>query len=186
VTNDGRIDPQPVTLDVVPVSMVEDKARREALAAANGRDLVQERVTQVVRFLAVVVALLAVVRLLCGCSPASLAAIGAGASTARDVAKIGCAILSETDGSSADVLAATARVQRQVLEAQAEAAKQRGANREEIDALLRTIAALSRLIEVRALDVVRAAGDGPARMAPCEAGALRAIGGPTDPNAPSP
>ena len=34
--------------------------------------------------------------------------------------------------------------------------------------LVRTIGALSRLIEVRALDVVRAAGDGPARLAPCE------------------
>ena len=54
MTNDGRIDPQPVTLDVVPVSMVEDEARREALAAANGRDLVQERVTRWMVVLAIV------------------------------------------------------------------------------------------------------------------------------------
>lgn len=174
MTNDGRIDPQPVTLDVVPVSMVEDKARREALAAANGRDLVQERVTQVVRFLAVVVALLAVVRLLCGCSPASLAAIGAGASTARDVAKIGCAILSETDGSSAQVLAATEAMRREILTAQADAAKARGADAATIDALVRSVALLSETVRANASQVVTAAGNGPARLTPCPAPATSA------------
>ena len=167
MTNDGRIDPQPVTLDVVPVSMVEDEARREALAAANGRDLVQERVTQVVRFLAVVVALLAVVRLLCGCSPASLAAIGAGASTARDVAKIGCAILSETDGSSAQVLAATEAMRREILTAQADAAKARGADAATIDALVRSVALLSETVRANAAQVLEASGNGPARITPC-------------------
>ena len=174
MTNDGRIDPQPVTLDVVPVSMVEDEARREALAAANGRDLVQERVTQVVRFLAVVVALLAVVRLLCGCSPASLAAIGAGASTARDVAKIGCALLSETDGSSAQVLAATEAMRREILTAQADAAKARGADAATIDALVRSVALLSETVRANASQVVTAAGNGPARITPCPAPATSA------------
>ena len=162
MTNDGRIDPQPVTLDVLPVSMVEDEARREALAAANGRDLVQERVTQVVCFLAVVVALLAVVRLLCGCSPASLAAMGTGASTARDVAKIGCAILSETDGSSAQVLAATEAMRREILTAQADAAKARGADAATIDALVRSVALLSETVRANASQVLEASGNGPA------------------------
>ena len=174
MTNDGRIDPQPVTLDVVPVSMVEDEARREALAAANGRDLVQERVTQVVRFLAVVVALLAVVRLLCGCSPASLAAIGAGASTARDVAKIGCAILSETDGSSAQVLAATEAMRREILTAQADAAKARGADAATIDALVRSVVVLSEVVKANASQVLEASGNGPARITPCPAPATSA------------
>lgn len=167
MTPDGRIDPQPVTLDVVPVSMVEDDARREALAAANGRDLVQERVTQVVRFLAVLVALLAVVRLLCGCSPASLAAIGAGASTARDVAKIGCAILSETDGSSAQVLEATEAMRREILTAQADAAKVRGADAATIDALVRSVALLSETVRANAGRVLEASGNGPAKITPC-------------------
>jgi len=86
VTPDGRIDPQPVTLDVVPVTMVEDATRREALAAANGRDLVQERVSQVVRFLGVVVLLLAIVRCLVGC--AALERAVPGVAVARDVAKV--------------------------------------------------------------------------------------------------
>ena len=174
MTHNRRIDPQPVTLDVVPVSMVEDDARREALAAANGRDLVQERVTQVVRFLAVLVALLAVVRLLCGCSPASLAAIGAGASTARDVAKIGCAILSETDGSSAQVLEATEAMRREILTAQADAAKVRGADAATIDALVRSVALLSETVRANASQVVTAAGNGPARLTPCPAPATSA------------
>ena len=54
------------------------------------------------------------VPLLLGCSPATLAAIGAGASTARDVAKAGCAILEGTDGTSADVLANGSAIKRKL------------------------------------------------------------------------
>lgn len=112
--------------------------------------------------------------LVLGCSPATLAAIGAGASTARDVAKIGCALLSETDGSSADVLAATANMQRAILEAQADAAKQRGADAATIDALVRSVALLSETVRANASQVVTAAGNGPARLTPCPAPATSA------------
>lgn len=52
-----RIDMQPVTLDVVPVVLVTDKAREEGLGAANGRDLVLERIN-IVAGLAALVGLL--------------------------------------------------------------------------------------------------------------------------------
>lgn len=167
MTHDGRIDPQPVTLDVVPVSMVEDATRREALAAANGRDLVQERVSQVVRFLGVVVLLLAIVRCLVGCAALERAVPAVG--VAHDVAKVGCALLSASDGSSADVLAATANMQRAIVEAQADAAKQRGADQATIDALVRSIAVLSEVVRANAEKVVTAAGNGPAVLPVCPA-----------------
>lgn len=161
--NDDRIPPQPVTLTIVPSELAERD--EDALAAANGRDLLLERINAVAVIAAVVAALAFVLGCLVGCAALDRAVPALG--VAHDAARFGCALLAASDGSSSDVLAATARVQREVLEAQAEAAKQRGADREEIDTLLRTIAALSRLIEVRALDVVRAAGNGPARIAPC-------------------
>ena len=54
---------------------------------------------------------------------------------AHDVARAGCAILAASDGSSASVLAANQAMQRQVLDAQAQAAIERGANKAEIEAL---------------------------------------------------
>ena len=105
--------------------------------------------------------------LVLGCSPASLAAIGAGASTARDVAKIGCALLSETDGSSAQVLAATEAMRREILTAQADAAKARGADAATIDALVRSVALLSETVRANAAQVLEASGNGPARITPC-------------------
>lgn len=160
-----RIDPQPVTLDVVPVTMIENDTRREALAAANGRDLVHERVTQVVRFLGVVVLLLAAVRLLVGCAALERAVPAVG--VAHDAARVGCALLAASDGSSSEVLATTADMQRQILEAQADVAKQRGANRAEIEALQASVVALSAAVRAHAEQILRASGDGPARLAPC-------------------
>ncbi len=77
-----RIDPQPVTLDVRPIELYRDEpGRAEALGAANGRDLVGERVTRAVCLGAVVLALLFVARCLTGCSPADWAAAQAAGST---------------------------------------------------------------------------------------------------------
>lgn len=160
-----RIDMQPVTLDVVPVVLVTDKAREEGLAAANGRDLVQERVTQVVRLLAFVALLLFVVRALLGCAALDRAVPAFG--VAHDAARVGCALLAASDGSSSEVLATTADMQRQILEAQADAAKQRGANRAEIEALQASVVALSAAVRANAEQILRASGDGPARLAPC-------------------
>ncbi|OPZ03994.1 MAG: hypothetical protein BWZ09_02105 [Alphaproteobacteria bacterium ADurb.BinA305] len=53
-----RIDPQPVTLDVRPIELYRDEpGRAEALGAANGRDLVTERLN-IVAGLAALVGLL--------------------------------------------------------------------------------------------------------------------------------
>lgn len=163
MTHDGRIDPQPVTLDVVPVTMIENDTRREALAAANGRDLVQERVTQVVRFLGVVVLLLAAVRLLVGCTALE------AARTAREVATVGCALLGAGDGSTADVLATTAKMQQALLEASAAAAKAHGADAATIDRLVASVAVLARTLEAASKPIVEAGGNAPARLPPCPA-----------------
>jgi hypothetical protein len=54
-------------LRFAPVETIDDPLRREALAAAQGRDLVQERVTRWMVFAAIVGALLFVLRCLVGC-----------------------------------------------------------------------------------------------------------------------
>jgi hypothetical protein len=54
-------------LRFAPVETIDDPLRRDALAAAQGRDLVQERVTRWMVFAAIVGALLFVLRCLVGC-----------------------------------------------------------------------------------------------------------------------
>lgn len=158
-----RIDPQPVTLSIVPVTMTEDEVRREALAAARGRDLFAERFAAVVRFLGVVVLALAAVRMLTGC-----AALGPGLQTARDVAKVGCAILEGTDGTSADVLARTAELQRAIVEASAARAKERSPSQAAaVDQLVASVAVLARALADATRPVIEASGNVPARLAPC-------------------
>jgi len=155
---------------VRPVELYRDEpGRAEALGAANGRDLVGVRVTRAVCFGAVVLALLFVARCLLGC--AALEAAAPGLAVAHDVARAGCAILAASDGSSASVLAATANMQRSILEAEAERAKGRGVSAETVDGLVTTIAALSRVIEANALAVVKAGGNGPAAVPACPAAA---------------
>ena len=101
-------------------------------------------------------------RLVTGCS--ELGAIGTGIQTARDVAKVGCSILEGTDGSSADVLASLAAMQRAIVEAQAADAKARG---KDVEALLVSTARLSEAIAASSLAIVQAAGNGPAKLQPC-------------------
>lgn len=69
-----RIDLQPITLDVRPIELQDEPGRADALAAANGRDLVLERIN-IVAGLAALVGLLAfVAACLTSCSPADWAA----------------------------------------------------------------------------------------------------------------
>jgi hypothetical protein len=76
-----RIDPQPVTLDVRPVDLLEDRARVEALAAANGDDALRDRINRVATVAGLVVLIAFVVRCLTGCSPADWAAAQAAGGT---------------------------------------------------------------------------------------------------------
>lgn len=69
-----RIDPQPVTLDVRPIELQDEPGRADALAAANGRDLVAERINLVAGLAALVGLLAFVAACLTGCSPADWAA----------------------------------------------------------------------------------------------------------------
>ena len=69
-----RIDPQPVTLDVRPIELQDEPGRADALAAANGRDLVLERINLVAGLAALVGLLAFVAACLTGCSPADWAA----------------------------------------------------------------------------------------------------------------
>lgn len=67
-------EPSAVALQLVPVDTIDDPARREALAAADGVDLVQRRWTRFLRYATGVLALYLLARLLTGCSPADWAA----------------------------------------------------------------------------------------------------------------
>ncbi len=160
-------EPSAVALRLVPVATIDDPARREALAAADGVDLVKHRWTRFLRYATGVLGLYLLARLLVGCAALDRAVPALG--VAHDVARAGCAILAASDGSSADVLAATSKMQRSILEAEAERAKGRGVSAETVDGLVTTIAALSRVIEANALRVVAAGGNGPAVVAPCPA-----------------
>lgn len=168
-------DPPPVVIEIrepsshalqfAPVDTIDDPARRDRLAAANGVDLVKRKWTRIARYFVAAVAIYAAIHLLSGC--AALEAAAPGLAVAHDVARAGCAILAASDGSSASVLAATSKMQRSILEAEAERAKGRGVSPETVDGLVATIAALSRVIEANALAVVKAGGNGPAQVAPC-------------------
>jgi hypothetical protein len=162
--------PSRVELSLVPVDTLDDPARREALAAADGVDLVQRRWTRFLRYATGVLALYLLARLLVGCAALDRAVPALG--VAHDVARAGCTILAASDGSSADVLAATSKMQRSILEAEAERAKGRGVSAETVDGLVTTIAALSRVIEANALRVVAAGGNGQARIEPCPAASV--------------
>ena len=172
------IDPQPVTLAIVPVELHAPPETREALLASNGVDLVLRRWTRIARVGVAVIGLGIALRLLTGC--ASLGAASAGLQTARDVAKAGCALLAATDGSTASALAVTADVQRELFANAAEEAKRRGADARTIDALAQTAAALAEALREASKPVVEAGGDAPAKLPPCPAAA------PTSSAAPAP
>lgn len=72
--------PSRVELSLVPVETIADPARREALDAADGVDLVQRRWGRIFAWLGVAVALWIALHLV-GCSPADWAAASAAGST---------------------------------------------------------------------------------------------------------
>ncbi len=172
-------DPPPVVIEVhepsahalrfAPVETINDPARREALDAADGVDLVQRRWGRILKIATAVLAFYIAIQLFTGCAALERAVPAVG--VAHDVARAGCAILAASDGSSASVLAANQAMQRSIIEADARTAKDRGADAATIDALVKSIAILSETIKANATQVVQAAGNGPAVMVPCPAAA---------------
>lgn len=73
--------PSAHALSFAPVDTIADPARREALDAADGADLVLRRWTRIARWAVLVLAVLAGARGLLGCSPADWAAAQAAGST---------------------------------------------------------------------------------------------------------
>lgn len=139
-----RIDPQPVTLDVRPVDLLEDRARAEALAAANGDDLLRDRINRVATVAGLVVLLAFVVRCLTGCTPADWAAaqaVGGTVGAAVDTFALVRAHQIEAKGAEASKAAAqgdTLGALRALSEAQAYASAQ---TLEELAAVRRELAA---------------------------------------------
>lgn len=166
-------DPPPVTITIrepsahalsfAPVETIEDPARhdREALAAADGADLVLRRWTRIGRYAVVALGLFLAARLLVGCTALE------AAKTAREVATAGCALLGAGDGSTSDVLATTAKMQQALLEASAATAKANGADARTIDGLVASVAVLARTLEAASKPIVEAGGDAPAKLPPC-------------------
>ena len=83
------------------------------------------------------------------------------------MARVGCAFLEGTDGTSADVLARTQEIQREILAAEAKSAASNGADVDRIAADMKTIAALAEALRASSLAIVQAAGNGPAKLPPC-------------------
>lgn len=155
-------EPSAHALSLVPVDTLDDPARREALDAADGVDLVQRRWGRIFAWLGVAVALWVALHLV-GCTALE------AARTAREVATVGCALLGASDGSTADVLATTKDMQRTLIEASAAAAKAHGADAATIDGLVASVAVLARTLEAASKPIVEAGGNAPARLPPCPA-----------------
>ena len=109
------------------------------------------------------------VLLLAACTPAQLAAVAAGAQTAESVARAGCAILT-AGGTSQDVLAGLAALQKAIVEADAAAAQRSGADAATIAALLASTARMADALRVNAEQISALAGASrPVALAPCPA-----------------
>lgn len=152
-------------LRFAPVETIDDPDRADRLAAANGVDLVKRKWTRIAWGALLAVALFIAAHILVGCS--ELGAVGEGMRTARDVAKIGCALLGAGDGSTADVLATTKDMQRALIEASAATAKANGADARTIDGLVASVAVLARTLEAASKPIVEAGGNAPAKLPPC-------------------
>jgi hypothetical protein len=112
--------------------------------------------------------LLSLSLLLAGCTPAALAVLSTGAQTAEDVARVGCSLLGSAQ-TPTDQLAAAAAFQRAITEALARGALERGASEAEVEAILRSMAALTEAIRAQSDRIGTLAGAGPVRVAPCPA-----------------
>lgn len=87
--------------------------------------------------------------------------------TARDVAKIGCAILEGTDGTTRDVLDRTQDLQKELLDASAKVAVAHGADAARVEQDMKTIAALAETLRLVSSSVVQSSGNSPAKLVPC-------------------
>lgn len=150
---------------LIPCELVaRDPDTDRGLAVANGSS--PERLLTLRNALSVFVAVVVfiVLFLTSGCAEFS-----EGVKTARDVAKIGCAILEGTDGSTADVLARTQDVQKEILSASAKVAVENGADAARVEQDMKTIAALAETLRQVSSPVVQASGNGPVKLTPCPA-----------------
>lgn len=165
-------------LRILPVLLIpRDPDERDAIRAAEGADLNGERAGRVVKgvFLAFVAVLVAV--FLAGCS--SLAALGEGARTARDVARGACAILEASDGGSpAEVTAALAGALRDITAQQAASAARDEARAAEVRALVRVADASFAAAREASERIGALAGTAPVVVPPCPAPAPIAPGSP--------
>ncbi len=115
-------------------------------------------------FVAFVVLLVAL--FLAGCS--SLAALGEGARTARDVARGACAILNASEGGSpAEVTAALAGAVREIVARQAATAAADERHREEVRALVRVADASFAAAREASERIGTLAGGAPVALPPC-------------------
>lgn len=113
-----------------------DPDETAALRSANGADLEGEHSARIVVRVFVAFVALLVALFPAGCS--SLAALGEGARTARDVARGACALLEASDGGSpAEVTAALAGALRDITAQQAASAARDEARAAEVRALVR-------------------------------------------------
>lgn len=165
-------------LRVVPVSLLpRDPDETAALRSANGADLEGERNTRVIVRVFLAFAALLVVLFLAGCS--SLAALGEGARTARDVARGACAILEASDGGSpAEVTAALAGALRDITAQQAASAARDEARAAEVRALVRVADASFAAAREASERIGTLAGSAPVVVPPCPVLAPIAPGSP--------
>lgn len=132
------------------------------LAVANGANPEQLFTLHNALYIFIAVVLFIGAFLLSGCAEFS-----EGVKTARDVAKIGCAILQGTDGTTTDVLARTQDLQKELLAASAKIAIERGADPTRVEQDMKTIDALAETLRLVSSSVVQSSGNSPAKLVPC-------------------
>lgn len=137
-----------------------DTFTERGLAAANGAN--PDRALTFRDTLGVFAAFLVclVMFLLSGCVP------GQGVKTARDVARVGCALLQSTDGTSADVLDRMQELQRAVLESAAQQAAMKGMDADRLKQAMHTLEVLAEVLRKVSLAVVQEAGNSPVALEP--------------------
>lgn len=111
--------------------------------------------------------------LLCGCSAlGGIAGASAGLKTAEDVARTACRLLENTDGSPDAVLAAIADLQKQIVQARARRAVERGADAATLEAMEASLAAMQASMVRVSGQIARLAGDAkPINVQPCQVAA---------------
>lgn len=145
----------------------KDPDTERGLAAANGINPDRALTLRGAFAALTAVAAFIILFLVSGCS--SLEALGEGAKMARDAAKIGCAILEGTDGTTKDVLERTQALQRELLTSAVQTAAAKGVDENRLQQDMRTIEALADTLRTVSLAVVQASGNTTAKLNPCPA-----------------